>query len=110
MKRMLNYEQAQGFLKALLQARGPHRSAEKVKGLRRQEYTFSQRTSPICAQGRNLEKKTFLLERLTFGDFLSGCIAPFTPKFLQINSPPGFFFVIFFVIFTGIRWGHRFFL
>ena len=30
---------------------------------------------------------------------------PFTPKPLQINSPPGFFFVIF----TGIRCGHRFF-
>ena len=29
---------------------------------------------------------------------------PFTPKFLQINSPPGFF-CIFFVIFTGIRCG-----
>ena len=36
---------------------------------------------------------------------------PFTPKFLQINSLPFFFFfVICFVIFTGIRCGHRFFL
>ena len=28
---------------------------------------------------------------------------PFTPKFLQINSPPGFLY--FFVIFTGIHCG-----
>ena len=33
---------------------------------------------------------------------------PFTPKFLQINSPP-LVFVFFFVIFTGIRCGSEFF-
>ena len=35
-------------------------------------------------------------------------ISPFTPKFLQINSPPDLF-LYFFVMFTGIRCGHRIF-
>ena len=35
---------------------------------------------------------------------------PFTPKFVQINSPRGFFFVFVFVIFTGIRCSTDFFL
>ena len=30
---------------------------------------------------------------------------PFTPKFLQINSPPDFFLYFFCVIFTGVRCG-----
>ena len=45
---------------------------------------------------------------LCFSDSFSFSL-PFTPKFLQINSPPVFFFVIVFVIFTGIRCGTDFF-
>ena len=41
-------------------------------------------------------------------DYVAFCL-PCTPNVLQINSPPVFFVVFLFVIFTGIRCGRRFF-